>query len=331
MDRKSDSPGSPIADFHQMAFPSAACGACPLQVGCDLRGTALQCTSIPILEGDIQPESPDATLWMKQFGNDLALGGQGQFASPRLPQAIPRLTRQKAAGVAALGLRWVAVTLGEVLLRGQRRILAKSQFIESTELDPATRVVLVMTGEDECMSTLGAEPGALIAAVGAASYDLVLAPAFSVWDGYSGFHNRVQIVYCDRYATAFANAGVPTIYPAVWYRRADIFDLAAAVRQNPSIRMLWLDLQTASHGKAWDHVLREFDELARLLPDVGFIIYGVGESRRPDLWERDSVVSVISSGEFISAVRQNRGPDAGLAARQRVLAFMAEPQGYRSK
>ena len=181
MDSKSDSPESPIADFYQMAFPSAECGACPLRVGCDLRGTALQCTSIPILEGDIQPGSPDATLWMKQFGHDVALGGQGQFASPRLPQAIPRLTRQKAAGVAAHGLRWVAVTLGEVLLRRQRRILAKSQFIESTGLDPATRVALVMTGEDECMSTLGDEPGALIAAVGAASYDLVLAPAFSVW------------------------------------------------------------------------------------------------------------------------------------------------------
>ena len=329
MDRKSDSPGSPIADFYQMAFPSEACGTCPLRVGCDLRGTALQCTSIPILEGEIQPESPDATLWMKQFGHDLALGAQGQFASPRLPQAIPRLTRQKAAGVAAHGLRWVAVTLGEVLLQGPRRILAKSQFVESTGLDPATRVVLVMTGEDEFMSTLGDQPGALIAAVGAASYDLVLAPAFSVWDGYSGFHNRIQIVFCDRYATAFAMAGIATIFPAVWYRRADMYDLARAVRANPSIRALWLDWQTVSHGKAWDRVLREFDELASLVPDVRFIINGVGE-RRSALWERDSVMCVISSGEVVAAVRQNRGSDGELSARARVLAFVAEPQKHRS-
>ena len=328
MDRKSDSPGSPIADFYQMAFPSEACGACPLRVGCDLRGTALQCTSIPILEGEIQPESPDATLWMKQFGHDLALGAQGQFASPRLPQAIPRLTRQKASGVAAQGLPWVAVALGQVL-QGHPRVLPKSEFIKSTGLDPATKIVLVMTGKDEDLSTLGDGQQDLIAAVAAAGYDLVLAPAFSVWDGYSGFHNRLQIVYCDRYATAFANAGIPTIFPAVWYRRADMYDLARAVRANPSIRALWLDWQTVSRGKAWDRVLREFDELASLVPDVRFIINGVGE-RRSALWERGSVMSVISSGEVVGAVRKNRGSDGELSARARVLAFVAEPQKHRS-
>ena len=325
----SNSRGSPIVDVHQLAFPSKACSACPLRSGCDIRGTGLQCKTIPILAGDIQPGSPEAALWVERLGHDLALSAQGQFASPRLPQAIPRLTRQKAARVAAQGLQWVAVALNEVLLQRQPRILPKSEFIKSTGLDPATSVMLVMTGEDEDLSALGDKREALTADVAAASYDLVLAPAFSVWDGHSGFHNRVQITYCDRYATAFANAGIPTIYPAVWYRRADMCDLARVVQANPSISAMWMDWQTVSHGKAWDRVLREFDELASLVPDVRFIIYGVGQSRRPDLWKRTSVACVISSGEFISGVRQNRELEAGRAARNQVHAFVAEPQKYR--
>lgn len=331
MGRKSNSPGSPIANVHQLAFPSEACSACPLRNGCDLRGTSLQCTSIPILGGDIQPETPDAHLWMDRLGHDLAVGAQGHFASLRLPQAIPRLTRQKAAGVAAQGLQWVAVGLGHVLLEGPKRVLPKSKFVGSTGLDPRTKLALVMTGEDDAMARLGNEPSGLIAAVARAGYDLVLAPAFSVWDGHSGLHNRLQIVFCDQYASALADAGIPTVYPAVWYRHADMYEVAVAIQLNPSIRLAWLDFQTVSHGRSWARALDELDEFARLVPDVGLIVYGVGEHRRPDLWKRDHVVCVISSGEFISAVRQNRGPEAGLAARERIHSFVSEPHRHRPR
>ena len=226
-------------------------------------------------------------------------------------------------------MQWVAVGLGQVLLYGQVRILPKVEFVKSTGLDLATKIVLVITGEDDDLSTLGEDPVALTTAVAAAGYDLVLAPAFSAWDGHSGLHNRLQIVYCDRYATTLAGAQVATIYPAVWYRRADMHDLARAVQANPSIGLVWLDWQTVSRGQAWERVLRELDEVASLVPGVGFIINGVGE-RRTALWEREYVACVISSGELVGAVNQNRGSDGVALARARILDFVAEPQRYAS-
>ncbi|MCY3505528.1 MAG: hypothetical protein OXH41_05135 [Chloroflexi bacterium] len=191
--------------------------------------------------------------------------------------------------------------------------------------------MLVMTGKDEDLARLGRSWRETVATVAMAGYDLVLSPAFSIWNDHSAFHNRVQLVRCDRFATVFAAAGVPTVPPAGWFRRADMYDLARAVQQNPSINLMWMDWQTVPHGRAWEDLLGEFDEFASLVPNVRFIVNGVGASRRAALWEHASVACVISSGEFVSAVKQNSGPDAGLAARERLLAFVAEPQIYSSR
>ncbi len=329
MGQLSNSHGSPVTDAHQLILFNEQCDSCPLRVGCDLRGTSRQCAWIHTPEGDIQPCTPEAAACMRQLG-DLTLRAEGHFASPRLPQAITRVAAQPAAGIAVEGLAWVAVTLTEVVGRSKRHLLSKAKFIERAGLAPATRIVLVMTGKDEDLSRLGSSWRETAAAVSAAGYDLVLSPAFSIWNDHSAFHNRVQLVHCDRYATAFASAGVQTIPSAGWFRRADMYDLARAVRRNPAIQLMWLDWQAVPQGRAWRHVLREFDEFASLLPNVRFIVNGVGASRRAALWERTSVACVTSSGEFVSAVRQNRGLAAGIAARERILAFVAEPQKHRS-
>ncbi len=328
MVQPSSSHGSPVADSHQLILFSDRCESCPLRVGCDLRGTSRQCAWIRTPEGDIQPCTLEATACVRQLG-DLIPWAEGQFATQHLPRAIARVAAQPAAGVATEGLTWVAATLTEVVGRSKRHPLSKAKFIERAGLARGTKVVLVMTGKDEVLARLGSSWRETVATVATAGYDLLLSPAFSVWNDHSAFHNRVQLVRCDRFATAFAAAGVPTVPPAGWFRRADMYDLARAVRQNPSINLMWMDWQTVPRGRAWEDLLREFDEFASLVPDVRFIVNGVGTSRRAALWERDSVACVISSGEFTSAVRQNRGPDAAFAARERILAFVAEPQRYR--
>ena len=325
MDRVSGSNGSLIANIGQAALPSD-CQACPLRVGCNIRGTVRQCAAIPLVLDDIQPGTQEALEWeecLDGFDHRMV----GAFKSVNLPQAIPRIGFQSAAGNATRGISWVAVELEEALRDNGKRVLARADIVRD-RLDPDIHIVLVMAGKDAAMSSLGNARSELIASIADAGYDLVLAPLFSVWDGHSPFHNRTQIVYSDRFASDLAAADIPTIPGAAWYPGTDIYDLAEAVNANPSIRVMWLDWQTIPCGQAaWERALREFDEFAALVPGVSFIINGVGEVRRADLWKRGSVLAVISSQEFIGSVRKyGGGIDGALAARDAIRAFIAEPQ-----
>ena len=326
MGRVSSSIGSPITKEPQGAFLSGLCDVCPLRIGCDARGRAQQCATIPLLEGDIQPGTPEAQEWEDYLGGfDIRMAGA--FESLNLPWAIPRIGSQNAVENATRGVSWVAVSLKEALRDNGKRVLARSDIVND-RLDPDTHIMLVMAGKDkdDVMSSLGNAPSGLIASIAEAGYDLVLAPHFSVWDGHSPFHNRVQIVYCDRYASALAQADIPTIPVAAWYREVDMRDLAGAVNANPSIRVMWLDWQTIPQGQtAWERALHELDQFAAMVPGVRFIINGVG-TRRESLWERDSVLAVVSSHEFFGSVCANRGPEAGERAREAILEFIAEPQ-----
>lgn len=326
MDRVSSSNGSPITETSQGAFPRELCGMCPLSANCDVRGREHQCGTIPLLDDDIQPGTTEALAWEESLGG-FGLRMEGQFASPDLPQAIPRVYPQHAAGIATGDVTWMAVALGDVLRDDGKCVRSRREIVAAGRLDPAMHLVLVMASNDAVMSSLGNARSALTASIAEAGYDLVLAPHFSVWDGHSPFHNRTQIVYCDRYASALAQADIPTIPVAAWHREVDMRDLAAAVRANPSIRVMWLDWQTISCADtAWERALVELDQFAALVPDVRFIVNGVGKARRQCLWERRSVLAVISLHEFLSNVRTNRGPEAGEKAHEAIREFIAEPQ-----
>lgn len=326
MDRASSSNGSPITETRQGAFPSGLCGVCPLAANCDVLGTDHQCGTISLLPGDIQPGTPLGWEWIAhERGLDLRL--VGHFVSPVIPQAIPRICPQEAAGIATQGVPYVAVGLQGVLHANGTRVRSRQEIIVAGKLDPSVPVILVMAGKDATMSLLGNARSELIASIAEAGYDLVLAPHFSVWDGHSPFHNRTQIVNCDRFASDLAAADIPTIPVAAWYRETDMRDLAKAVNANPSIRVMWIDWQTIPGGQtAWERALHEFDQFAAMVPGVRFIINGVGSTRRESLWERDSVLAVISSREFVRNVCANRGPEAGEKAREAILEFLAEPQ-----
>ena len=325
MDRVSNSNGSPITETRQGAFPSGLCGVCPLAANCDVLGTEHQCGTIPRLPGDIQPGTPLGWEWIAHDGGlDLRL--VGHFESPVIPRAIPRICPQEAAGIATQGVPYVAVGLQGVLRANGTRVRSRQKIVEAGKLDPSVPVVLVMAGKDATMSLLGNARSELIASIAEAGYDLVLAPHFSVWNGHSPFHNRTQIVNCDRFASDLAAADIPTIPVAAWYREVDMRDLAKAVNDNPTIRVMWIDWQTIPGGQSMEPALREFDRFAAMVPGVRFIINGVGRTRRESLWERDSVLAVISSREFVSNVCGNCGPEAGERAREAILEFIAEPQ-----
>lgn len=325
MGRVSSSNGSPITETRQGAFPSGLCGVCPLAAHCDVLGTEYQCGTILPRDGNLQPGTPEALEWEERLGG-FALKMAGAFEWLNLPRAIPRIYPQNAAGIATRDVSWAAVALGDVLRGGGKCVRSRQEIVAAGSLDPAIHLVLMMAGEDAAMSLLGSAPPELIASIAEAGYDLVLAPHFSVWDGHSPFHNRVQIVYCDRYASALAQAEIPTIPVAAWYREVDMRDLAGAVNANPSIRVMWLDWQTIPQGQtAWERALHELDQFAAMVPGVRFIINGVG-TRRESLWERDSVLAVVSSHEFFGSVCANRGPEAGERAREAILEFIAEPQ-----
>ena len=322
MDRVSGSNGSLIANIGQAALPSD-CQACPLRVGCNIRGTVRQCAAIPLVLDDIQPGTQEALEWeecLDGFDHRMV----GAFESVNLPQAIPRIGFQSAAGNATRGISWVAVELEEALRDNGKRVLARADIVRD-RLDPDIHIVLVMAGKDAAMSSLGNARSELIASIADAGYDLVLAPLFSVWDGHSPFHNRTQIVYSDRFASDLAAADIPTIPGAAWYPGTDMRDLAEAVNANPSIRVMWLDWQTIPCGQAWERALHEFDQFAAMVPGVRFIINGVA-TRRESLWKQDSVLAVISSHEFFENVCANRGPEAGEKAHEAIIEFIAEPQ-----
>jgi len=312
---------------YQLAFVRDSCTSCEGHGGCPYTGTTYQCWAVPVLERDVQPGTPEWDHWAQQLdGFDIRV--QGTFASLVLPEAIPQVAVQRAAGLATHGLPWVALPLADLLQGKGTRIRSKDAIIKSVGMDRRIRTVVVMTGTDEVLSTLGGVARTLVASIKASGHDLILAPCFSIWDDHSPSHNRVQLAYIDRFGTALAEAGIQTVPAVCWHESADLYDFAAAVNANPSIRTLWLDWQTVPPGRKWRRALRNLDEFASLVHGVRFIINGVSE-RRQDLWERDYVMSLISFHEFMSAVRQNRGPGAGLAAWERILAFMAEPQRYR--
>lgn len=325
MDRVSSSNGSPITETRQGAFPSGLCGMCPLVANCDVLGTEHQCGTIPPREGNLQPGTPEALEWEERLGG-FALRMAGAFEWLNLPRAIPRIQPQTAAGFATQDVSWAAVALRGVLHGDGKHVRSRREIVAAGRLDPAIHLMLVMAGDDATMSLLGNARSELIASIAEAGYDLVLAPHFSVWDGHSPFHNRVQIVYCDRYASALAQADVRTIPVAAWHRETDMRDLAKAVNANPSIRVMWIDWQTISCADtAWERALREFDQFLAMVPGVRFIINGVGRTRRESLWERDSVLAVISSREFVSNVCGNCGPEAGEKAREAIREFVHSP------
>ena len=327
MGPRSCSRESPRGDEYQLAFARESCSSCDSHGGCPFGGTTYQCRAIPVLDGDLQPGSPEAAFWLQQLGG-FDIRAQGPFGSPCLPGALPQVAPQRAAGHATQGLPWVALPLSPLLRERGGQIRSKEEIISATGMDTGIRTILVMTGQDETLSTLGRARGKLVASIRASGHDIVLAPCFSVWDDHSPFHNRVQMAYSDRFGSALAEAGVQTVPAVCWYESADLHDFAAAVNANPSVQTLWLDWQTVSHGPNWRRVLRDLDKFARLVPHVRFIVNGVSE-RRQDLWERDYVMSIISFHEFMSAVSQNRGADAGQAAQRNIRSFIAEGEAWR--
>ena len=170
-----------------------------------------------------------------------------------------------------------------------------------------------MTGEDECMSTLGSSLPS-----GRQVTTWSLRRPSRCGTGTRGF----TIGYRSSTATDTrlpSQWGVPTIYPAVWYRRADMYDLASAVRAKRSISAMWLDWQTVLGRRT---ACCRSSMSSRGSPDVRFIINGVGERRSALGTGQRHVCDQLSR----SAVRQNRGSDGELSARARVHAFVAEPQ-----
>ena len=328
MGPKSSSHELSSRDEYQLAFPRESCPSCKDNGGCPFAGTTYQCWAISVMEGDIQPGTPEASFWIQQLGG-LDIRMDGLFASTRLPGAIPRVEPQRAAGPATAGISWVALSLSGVLREGGTRIRSKQEIIDATGMEPTVRTVLAMTDTDERLSTLGTARSELIHSIQASGHDLVLSPLFSVWDGYSPFLNRIQIAYMDRFARDLAEAGVPTIPSVCWYETPDLDDLAAAVNANPSIRILWVDWQTVPPRAGWRRALRGLDKFASLVPQVRFVVNGVGECRRQDLWARDYVSSVVSSREFMSAMRENAGGDAVRVAQQHIRRFVAEGETWR--
>ena len=193
-------------------------------------------------------------------------------------------------------------------------------------MDASIQTMLVMTGKDEALATLGRARSELIDSIRSSGHDLVLSPHFSLWEKHSAFHSRIQIAYIDRFATDLADAGVPTVPVACWYEGSDMDDLAAAVKANPSIRVMWLDWQTVPQGPKWKRRVRELQRLAKLVPTVRFIVNGVGSPRRDDLMAKPYMMSVVSSHEFVAAVRGNKGADARDAAQHQLTPFLNHGQ-----
>ena len=327
MDLRSCSHELHRGEEYQLAFTHDLCASCESQGGCPFTGTTYQCRAVPVLEGDIQPGSPEAHFWSQQL-DGLDIRAEGSFADPLLPGALPQVAVQRAAGWATRGHAWIALPLADLLRARGSGFRSKEEVMESTGMDRRIRTVVVMTGADELLSTLGTAPSTLVPAIKASGHDLILAPSFSVWDDYSPYYNRIQLAYIDRFGTALAEAGIPTVPAVCWYETADLHDFAAAVNANPSIQTMWIDWQTVPPGRKWRRVLRNLDEFASLVPHVRFVINGVRE-RRQDLWDRDYVMSVISFHEFMSAVRQHRGVEASQAVRQSVQSFIDEGDTWR--
>ena len=308
-------------DGYQLAFPRESCPSCEDFSGCPYAGTTYQCWAIPVLEGDTQPCTAEAPIWIQQL-NRLDIRARGSFASPTLPELIPRVEPQSAAGPATGGLSWVALSPSGFLRGKGSRVRTKEDILRATGMDASIKTMLVFTGKDETLATLGRARSELIKSIRSSGHDLVLSPHFSLWEKHSAFHSRVQIAYIDRFGSDLAEAGIPTVPVACWYEGADMDDLAAAVNANPSIRVMWLDWQKVPHGPKWRRRNHELQRLAELMPAVRFIVNGVGSPRREDLLAKPYVMSVVSSHEFVAAVRGNKGPDAQAAAQHQLTPFL---------
>ena len=298
----------PILPRRQV-FEPAICQRCHFGARCVLRGTTLQCPNIDLGEsipqGCYQPGVPNAEFVLAEAGGtDIKL--EGAFSSADLPGLVHRVVPEQHVGAAADDLHVVAVSVKNLLRQRGATVLTKQTIIRACRFHEATKVILAITGSDRDLASLSQFPRRFVQSVHEAKFDLVLGPAFSVWDGDPPWHNSIEAIRSARWSSALAQRGIPVIPAVVAYQSWELEAYVRAINANHTIKTVWVDLQTVPNGRRpWRRAIAELDSLLHgLRPGVSLIVYGVADPTRVrELRSRPQIVAVIHSRAFMLSVK----------------------------
>jgi hypothetical protein len=283
---------------------NSECGYC----GC-ARTNALRVESpSPCRECPIRCGSrTDISEWMADVGgtlsfSDLKVPG---LLPERLPGFIPML--DGAARIADLDydLGWAAYAIG--LGRVVSRISGKTKprfagrtAAEALGLGPAQLAVLVGYGEDPLVEAFWTRRYELVEAVAAQSWDLVLAPNYSMYWTQPRAEHLINFRRNLLIAAELSAAGVPAVPNLYWYRLEDL-ERYVEWASTKAPAAVAINLQTCRTAKDWEMViLPGLAYLAHNLPaQVAMVLNGMS---RPD---RIATVVSFFAGRRLHLVSQH--------------------------
>jgi hypothetical protein len=239
------------------------CGQCPIRCG----------------------SRPDIAAWMADVGGTLAFDDVVlELELPRgLPRYIPQVDGHDVAAFDA-GLHWPAYGVGlrRVVSPQTLDIYPKFEGTTAQEalgLAPGQLAVMVGYADDPLVEGVWTHRRRLIRAIASQTWDLVLAPNFSMFGNQPRAEHLLNFRRNLLLASEMTDAGIPAVPNLYWFRKEDIDRyLAWCDRETPAA--VATNLQTLRTDGDWDFGLAGLTYLAMgLAPEVAVVVTGAS---RPD-------------------------------------------------
>lgn len=179
-----------------------------------------------------------------------------EFASVVSTNTVPSLPGRLVQIRPRTGLRghltqpMYLIRSSEVVLA--RRVRPASELRAMVGLGAGTAIGVLFFDNDEHLEQVWKRRRAIAAAFGAAGYDFVTSPSFSLYEPRSRLEHIYNLRRSDVMTGLLATVGVPVIPRVDWVIRHDIIRCARWVRQNVGVSTVALDWMTLKSKHSWE-------------------------------------------------------------------------------
>lgn len=192
---------------------------------------------------------------------------------PPLPRFIPNIPRGNSAMYAGYAPEFVTVNLGKLV--SSERLSVATSITDAFGLPSTTKVIIQCYGKDRLIENMWPARHEVFRQLEKLRPYAITSVNYSIWDSQPHAEHFINIKRGLLTYEDLQELNLPTIPHVYWSSKETILAWVRWLQQNPTVRMIAINLQTMRKEADWRKAMKELAFFSSLLPhDMHYFIAG---------------------------------------------------------